>query len=101
MILAALCVLSQQRPFRVTYLVFDGIGARPYPIARTPAELYQDSSLPDDHYLPFYFPGKQINGAMYRLDPRAEKLGVTGDGHVHDRAQAIGTERGSGIVFTT
>ena len=58
----------------ITYLVSGGGGAKPYPIARTPADLYQDPSFPNYHYIRFNFDGKQINAAMYRLaDARSEK----------------------------
>ena len=58
----------------ITYLVSGGGGAKPYPIARTPADLYQDPSFPNYHYIRFDFDGKQINAAMYRLsDPKADK----------------------------
>jgi hypothetical protein len=59
----------------ITYLVSGGGGAKPYPIARTPADLYQDPSFPNYHYLLFHFDGKQITAVMYRLDdPKADKL---------------------------
>jgi hypothetical protein len=58
----------------ITYLVSGGGGAKPYPIARTSADLYQDPSFPNYHYILFHFDGRQINAAMYRLaDPKANK----------------------------
>ncbi len=58
----------------ITYLVSGGGGAKPYPIARTPADLYQDPSFPNYHYIRFEFHGKQIEAVMYRLaDPKADK----------------------------
>lgn len=59
----------------ITYLVSGGGGAKPYPIARTAADLYKDPSFPNYHYLLFHFDGKQITAVMYRLaDPKADKL---------------------------
>ena len=59
----------------ITYLVSGGGGAKPYPVARTAADLYQDPSFPNYHYILFQFDGRQINAAMYRLaDPKADKL---------------------------
>jgi 3',5'-cyclic AMP phosphodiesterase CpdA len=58
----------------ITYLVSGGGGAKPYPIARTPADLYQDPSFPNYHYVRFDFDGTKVNAAMYRLaDPKADK----------------------------
>jgi hypothetical protein len=59
----------------IIYLVSGGGGAKPYPIARTAADLYKDPSFPNYHYLLFHFDGKQITAVMYRLsDPKADKL---------------------------
>jgi hypothetical protein len=59
----------------ITYLVSGGGGAKPHSIARTAADLYQDPSFPNYHYLLFHFDGKQITSVMYRLaDPKAAKL---------------------------
>lgn len=59
----------------ITYLVSGGGGAKPYPIARTAADLYKDPSFPNYHYIRFDFDGKQITAVMYRLvDPRAARL---------------------------
>jgi len=59
----------------ITYLVSGGGGAKPYPIARTPDDLYQDPSFPNYHYVLFHFDGKQITAIMYRLaDLKADKL---------------------------
>ena len=56
----------------VTYLVSGGGGAKPHPIARTPADLFQDKAFPNYHYVRFDFDGKQLNAVMYRLsDPKA------------------------------
>ena len=56
----------------VVYLVSGGGGAKPARIARTPADLYQDSSFPNYHYLRFIYDGKQLNATMYRVkDPES------------------------------
>jgi 3',5'-cyclic AMP phosphodiesterase CpdA len=56
----------------VVYLVSGGGGARPYPIARTPADLFQDNSFPNYHYLKFVFDGTSLQATMYRVkDPSA------------------------------
>jgi hypothetical protein len=61
----------------VTYLVSGGGGAVPYPVERTPADAYQDSSFPNYHYLKFVLAGDVLNGTMYRLaDPRTTKWEV-------------------------
>jgi acid phosphatase type 7 len=51
----------------VVYLVSGGGGAKPYPIARTTADLFQDSAFPNYHYLKFVFDGKDLRGMMYRV----------------------------------
>lgn len=51
----------------VTYLVSGGGGARPYPVARTAADLYQDASFPNYHYVKFSFDGKKLGAEMYRV----------------------------------
>jgi hypothetical protein len=59
----------------ILYLVSGGGGAKPYPIARTAADLYKDLSFPNFHYILFHYDGKQITAEMYRLaDPKADKL---------------------------
>jgi acid phosphatase type 7 len=59
----------------IVYLVSGGGGAKPYPIARTAADLYKDPSFPNFHYILFHYDGKQISAVMYRLaDPKADKL---------------------------
>lgn len=56
----------------VTYLVSGGGGAKPYPIARTPADEFQDPAFPNYHYLKFVFDGQALNATMYRVkDPDA------------------------------
>lgn len=68
---------NYQRFFQddITYLVSGGGGAKPYPIARTPADLYQDPSFPNYHYVRFDYDGSALTAVMYRLaDPGSGKL---------------------------
>ena len=51
----------------VTYLVSGGGGARPYPVARTPGDLYQDPSFPNFHYIKFQYDGATLTATMIRL----------------------------------
>ncbi len=56
----------------VVYLVAGGGGAAPYPIDRTPTDLYQDSGFPNYHYVKFVLAGNTLRGTMHRLaDPVA------------------------------
>jgi len=56
----------------VTYLVSGGGGAKPYPIARTPADKFQDPAFPNYHYVKFTFDGKIVSATMFRVkDPDA------------------------------
>ena len=55
----------------VVYLVSGGGGAHPYPVERTPSDLYQDSAFPNFHYVKFILDGTTLKGTMYRLDPDA------------------------------
>ncbi len=58
----------------VIYLVSGGGGARPYPVSRTPRDLYQDPAFPNFHYVRFDFDGKALHATMVRLaDPGASK----------------------------
>ena len=54
----------------VIYLVSGGGGAKPYPIARTPADLYQDNVFPNFHYVKFVSDGGGLKATMYRLDDK-------------------------------
>ena len=54
----------------VIYLVSGGGGARPYPIARTPADLYQDNVFPNFHYVKFVSAGGELKATVYRLDDK-------------------------------
>jgi hypothetical protein len=55
----------------VVYLVSGGGGAQPYPVERTPSDLYQESSFPNFHYVKLVLEGDTLTGTMYRLDPVA------------------------------
>jgi len=58
----------------VAYFVSGGGGAKPYPVERTPADLYQSDDFPNFHYIRFVLDGMTLTGTMYRLaDPTAEK----------------------------
>ena len=52
----------------VVYLVSGGGGAHPYPVERTPTDLYQDNTFPNFHYVKFVLEGGTLKGTMYRLD---------------------------------
>jgi 3',5'-cyclic AMP phosphodiesterase CpdA len=51
----------------VIYLVSGGGGAKPHPIARTPADLFQDPSFPNFHYIKFQYDGATLTATMIRL----------------------------------
>jgi len=51
----------------VVYLVSGGGGAAPYPVDRTPSDLYQNADFPNYHYVKFILDGKTLRGTMYRL----------------------------------
>ena len=53
----------------VVYLVSGGGGAQPYPVERTPNDLYQDNSFPNFHYVRLVLEGSALKGTMHRLDP--------------------------------
>ena len=56
----------------VIYLVTGGGGAKPRAIQRAPADLYQDPSFPNYHYLRFVEEGNGLAAAMIRVaDPDA------------------------------
>jgi hypothetical protein len=54
----------------VVYLVSGGGGAKPYPIARTPRDLYQDNVFPNFHYVKFVKEAGGLKATMYRLNER-------------------------------
>lgn len=51
----------------VMYLVSGGGGAMPYPVIRTPADLYKDPIFPNYNYVEFVLQGNELRGTMYRL----------------------------------
>jgi hypothetical protein len=55
----------------VVYLVSGGGGAHPYPVERTPNDLYQDNGFPNFHYVKLVLEGNALKGTMYRFDPDA------------------------------
>lgn len=52
----------------VDYLVSGGGGARPYRVARSPSDLYQENIFPVFHYVKFASDGGKLRATMYRLD---------------------------------
>jgi Calcineurin-like phosphoesterase len=56
----------------VTYLVSGGGGAMPYPVIRTPEDLYKDPKFPNYNYVKFVLQGKTLRGTMYRLSSKGE-----------------------------
>ncbi len=52
----------------VTYFVSGGGGAQPYAVVRKPADLYQDPSFPNYHYIQFTLKGSTLRGQMVRLE---------------------------------
>ena len=56
----------------VVYLVSGGGGAKPVPVARTAADLYQNSSFPNYHYVKFTRNERRLSAEMYRVqDPES------------------------------
>lgn len=55
----------------VVYLVSGGGGAVPYPVDRTPPDLYQDTDFPNYHYLKFVSDGGTLRATMFRLESTA------------------------------
>ncbi|HXJ94457.1 MAG TPA: metallophosphoesterase [Terriglobia bacterium] len=56
----------------IVYLVSGGGGAKPYPIVRQPADLYQDPGFPNYHYVEFVESGAKLVATMFRVaDPNA------------------------------
>ena len=54
----------------IVYIVSGGGGATPRPIVRLPADLYQDSSFPNYHYVKFVENGNRFVATMIRVaDP--------------------------------
>jgi acid phosphatase type 7 len=52
----------------VVYLVSGGGGAMPYPVDRTPPDLYQDPAFPNYHYVKFVLEAKTLRATMFRLE---------------------------------
>jgi hypothetical protein len=57
----------------ITYLVSGGGGATPYEIDRTAADLYQDASFPNYHYVRFELHAASLSGEMIRLQDYASR----------------------------
>jgi 3',5'-cyclic AMP phosphodiesterase CpdA len=56
----------------IIYLVSGGGGAKPRPIVRGPADLYQDAAFPNYNYVKIVQDGENLKGTMVRLaDPDA------------------------------
>jgi hypothetical protein len=54
----------------IVYIVSGGGGAKPYPIVRLPADLYQDTNFPNYHYVKFVEEGDRLVATMIRVaDP--------------------------------
>jgi hypothetical protein len=66
----------------IVYLVSGGGGAKPCPIERLPADLYQDRSFPNYHYLRFVEDGNRLVVTMIRV---ADPDGVTPQWEEKDR----------------
>ena len=68
-IVVAVHIHNYQRFYQdgVTYFVSGGGGAKPYPVARTPADLYQDPSFPNYHFIRLQYDGTKLVGTMVRL----------------------------------
>lgn len=54
----------------VMYIVSGGGGATPYPVIRTPGDLYKSNQFPNYNYLKFVLTGKTLRGTMYRLSSK-------------------------------
>lgn len=54
----------------VVYLVSGGGGAKPYPVARTGDDLFQDTVFPIYHYVKFVSEHGTLKATMYRLDDK-------------------------------
>lgn len=54
----------------VMYLVTGGGGAMPYPVIRTPGDLYKGPTFPNYNYVEFVLRGKTLDATMYRLSSK-------------------------------
>jgi len=52
----------------VVYVTSGGGGATPYPVDRTPSDLYQQVDFPNYHYIRMTITGDELKAEMYRLD---------------------------------
>lgn len=51
----------------VTYLVSGGGGAHPYPVQRTPPDLYQGADFPIFHYIVFHMRGRKLDATTWKV----------------------------------
>jgi hypothetical protein len=73
-VVAAGHVHTYERFFQdgIIYLVSGGGGAKPRPVVRGPADLYQDTGFPIYHYVRFVQDGANLKATMFRVaDPDA------------------------------
>jgi hypothetical protein len=56
----------------VMYVISGGGGATPYPVERTPGDLYRDPKFPNYNYVEFVLDGTILRGTMYRLSSMGE-----------------------------
>ena len=54
----------------VMYLVTGGGGAMPYPVIRTPGDLYKSNQFPNYNYVEFVLQGNVLRATMYRLSSK-------------------------------
>ncbi|MGA9885700.1 MAG: metallophosphoesterase [Candidatus Acidiferrales bacterium] len=54
----------------VMYIVSGGGGAQPFPVVRTPGDLYKSKQFPNYNYVEFVLEGKTLHGTMYRLSSK-------------------------------
>jgi hypothetical protein len=54
----------------IMYIVSGGGGATPYPVIRTPGDLYKSNQFPNYNYLRFVLVGKTLRGTMHRLSSK-------------------------------
>lgn len=60
---------------KVVYLVSGGGGAKPYPVDRTPGDLYRGSEFPNYHFVKFTLEKNRVRGQMFRVvAPEAKVL---------------------------
>jgi acid phosphatase type 7 len=54
----------------VMYIVSGGGGAMPYPVMRTPGDLFKSNDFPNYNYVEFVLEGKVLRGTMCRLSSK-------------------------------